>query len=511
MRNHDRAARARDLVRTFLPESCRERGRNWIGGSWSSASATGTFDTIDPTTGESLLPVDIAGGDVVAEAVAAGAKASELWWRKDGQERAATLWRIAAGIRAKRTELATLDTLDAGRPIRDTTSRDVERAARIFEFFAGVTDRIRGAAIPVQPGFANRTQLEPYGVVGAIIPWNYPLTNAATKIAPALATGNAVVLKPAEDTPLSALLLAEITDQCGLPAGLLNVVNGPGEVTGSAIVHADGIGKIAFTGSTEVGRHIAAEAGRALKSVTLELGGKSPCIVFEDADIDAAASAALFSILQNQGQTCTAATRLIVNRSVMQRMVQAMTDLAREIRVGDPLDPETLVGPLVSARQRQRVDSYVALGREEGAHLNDVAIDWRGDGLEGYFTRPAFFTDVHPEMRISQEEIFGPVLTITPFDTEDEAISLANHTQFGLAGSVWTESLRRAERVSARIPVGIVWINTVHTLHPGSPYGGYRDSGVGVEMGLEAVSQFTKIKSIWTATDTWRSPWARAQ
>jgi acyl-CoA reductase-like NAD-dependent aldehyde dehydrogenase len=511
MRNQDRAGKARDLVRALLPDSCRDRGRSWIGGRWVSNSSGKTFDTIDPTTGQTLLPVEIADAHNVAEAVAAASKTSEQWWRKDGQERAATLWRIAAAIRAKRTELATLDTLDAGRPIRDTTARDVERAARIFEFFAGVTDRIRGAAIPVQPGFANRTQLEPYGVVGAIIPWNYPLTNAATKIAPALATGNAIVLKPAEDTPLSALLLAEIADQSGLPAGLLNVVNGPGETTGSEIVKAEGVGKIAFTGSTAVGRLIAADAGRALKSVTLELGGKSPCIVFDDADVETAASAAIFSILQNQGQTCTAGTRLIVDRKVVGRMVDAMTGLARQIRVGDPLDTDTLVGPLVSKRQRERVAGYEVLGQDEGARLNRIAVDWRGDGLDGFFTQPAFFTEVRPEMRISQEEIFGPVLTITPFDTEEEAISLANGTQFGLAGSIWTESLRRAERVSAQVQVGIVWINTVHTLHPGSPYGGYGDSGIGNEMGIEAINQFTKIKSVWTATETWRSPWAVTQ
>ena len=508
MKVRDRAAKARELVRSALPGPCRDQGRSWIGGEWIAVSAADTFETLDPTTGESLLRVEIADASQVTTAVNAAVEAGKAWWNADGRDRSAVLWEVACGIRRNRDSLAVLDTLDAGRPIRDTTLRDVERAARIFEFFAGVSDRLRGAAIPVQPGFNNRTQLEPYGVVGAIIPWNYPLTNAATKIAPALATGNAVILKPAEQTPLSALLLAAIAHDSGVPPGLLNVVNGPGEVTGDAIVAAPGVDKIAFTGSTQVGRHIAASAGAALKSVTLELGGKSPCIIFEDSDIAAAAEAAIFSTLSNQGQTCTAATRLIVSRKIVDGVIDAMAAIARQLRVGDPLEPETMLGPLVAAEQLKRVQSYVDIGTGEGATFTPFVVDWRANDFPGYFIRPGFFSGVSSAMRISQEEIFGPVMTILPFDTEEEALALANDTKFGLAASIWTENLRRAERVASRIKAGIIWINAVHTLHPGSPYGGYHQSGLGLEMGLEAVSQFVKTKSIWTAIDEWRSPWA---
>jgi acyl-CoA reductase-like NAD-dependent aldehyde dehydrogenase len=498
----------RGLVRSALPAACRDVGNNWIGGRWVDPSSEGCFETVDPTTGRVLHRVAIADESQVAAAGRAAAAAGEAWWALDGQVRASIFWTIARRIREKRRELALLDTLDAGRPIRDTTARDVERAARIFEFFAGMTDRLRGASIPVQPGFRNLTVMEPHGVVGAIIPWNYPLTNAATKLAPAMATGNAVVLKPSEETPLSALLLAEICDEAGLPAGVLNVVNGPGRTTGEALVRDSRVNKIAFTGSTAVGRRIAAAAGEALKSVTLELGGKSPCIVFEDADIDAAAAAALFSLVSNQGQTCTAATRLLVARSVQDRILGRMRDLAASIRVGDPLDTTTAVGPLVSRRQFDRVQHYIDSGLDEGASMEALGVDWRVESDDGYFVRPAIFTNVALTMKIHREEIFGPVLVVMPFDSEEEAIDLANHTDFGLAGSIWTENLRRAERVAPTLKSGLVWINTVHTLHPGSPYGGFRQSGMGLEMGTEAVTQFMRTKSIWTAVEPWRSPWA---
>ena len=507
MTSHD-TDEVRGLARSALPAGCRDIGRNWIAGRWEDPSSEGCFDTVDPATGGVLHRVAIADEGQVSAAGRAAAAAGERWWALDGQVRASIFWTIAKRIRERRGELALLDTLDAGRPIRDTAARDVERAARIFEFFAGLTDRLRGASIPVQPGFRNLTVMEPHGVVGAIIPWNYPLTNAATKLAPAMATGNAVVLKPSEETPLSALLLAEICHEAGLPAGVLNVVNGPGRTTGESVVRSPDVAKLAFTGSTVVGRRIAAAAGEALKSVTLELGGKSPCIVFEDADIDTAAAAALFSLVSNQGQTCTAATRLLVARSVQSRVLGRMRELAAAIRVGDPLDTNTTVGPLVSRRQFDRVQHYIGSGIHEGASMEVLEVDWRVDGDEGYFVRPTIFTEVARTMTIHREEIFGPVLVVMPFDSEDEAIDLANHTDFGLAASIWTENLRRAERLAPMLKSGLVWINTVHTLHPGSPYGGFRQSGIGLEMGAEAVTQFMRTKSIWTAVEPWHSPWA---
>ena len=325
------AGEVRDRLNQALPAACRDMGRNWINGQWADASSHGFFETVDPSTGRVLHRVATADEAQVSAATLAASAAAESWWALDGQVRASVFWMIAKRIREKRQELALLDTLDAGRPIRDTTSRDVERAARIFEFFAGITDRLRGASIPVQPGFRNHTVMEPYGVVGAIIPWNYPLTNAATKIAPAMATGNAVVLKPSEETPLSALLLAEIAHEAGLPAGVLNVVNGPGKTTGEALVRDPRVNKLAFTGSTAVGRRIAAAAAKALKSVTLELGRKVALYRVRGCGYRQCGSAALFSLLSNQGQTCTAATRLLVARSVQSRMLGRMRELARDI------------------------------------------------------------------------------------------------------------------------------------------------------------------------------------
>jgi aldehyde dehydrogenase (NAD+) len=426
----------------------------------------------------------------------------------DGQDRARILRRVADGIRARAEDLGLLDTLDAGRPIRDTRSKDTERAARIFEYFAGVTDRIRGAQIPAQPGHLNYTRYEPYGVVGAIIPWNYPLTTRATKVAPALATGNAVVLKPAEQTPLSALLMAEVAHEAGLPAGLLNVLNGHGRDTGQAIVDHPGVPKITFTGSTDVGRRIGRACGESLKGVTLELGGKTANTVFADADLDAAADAAVFTAFMNQGQTCTAGTRLLLHESIAETFLDRVRDRMERVVVGDPLQTTTHLGPVVSAAQFERVRDYLRAGVEDGARLLTGGGRPTGAPDGGYFVEPAVFTGVDPGMRIAREEIFGPVLSVLRFGDEEEAVALANGTPYGLAATVWTRDAGRLHRLAERMQAGIVWANTVHTLHPGSPYGGYKQSGVGTEMGVEAVNHLMRLKTVWVGTDTWRSPWS---
>ncbi len=507
MNDFDQHDAAMDRLRDELPGGRGPHLPNLIAGAWV-AEGDGTISTVDPTTGRTLADVAVAGPELVDRAVTAGVEASDRWWRTDGQDRARILRRVADTIRDRAQTLGLADTLDVGRPIRDTTTKDVERAARLFEFWAGSTDRLRGAVVPVQPGLSTTVVREPYGVVGAITPWNYPLTNAATKLAPALATGNAVVLKPAEDSPLSALLLAQCLLDAGLPPELLSVVNGPGEVTGDALVRHPGAEKITFTGSSSVGRMIGAACGELLKSVSLELGGKSPIVVLPDADLESAADAIVFTALLNTGQTCTAGTRLLVHADVADRVQDLVMARMGDVQIGDPLDESTAIGPLVSAQQLETVRSYVASGIEQGATLLESAATVP-DG--GCFHRPVVFTDVQPSMRIAQEEIFGPVLTSFVFDTVDEAIALANDTAYGLAASVWTPNVHLARRMGTELKAGLIWTNCVHALHPGAPYGGYKTSGVGLEMGDEAIGQLMKVKSIYSATEAWRTPWAAAR
>ena len=495
-----------ERLRSALPEGCGAPVPLWIDGAWRPSSSNGSFPCVDPTIGASLIDVAAAAPEDLEAAVGAARRAQAEWWRADGQDRARVLRRIADLIRDHADALGTLDTLDAGRPIRDTATRDVERAARLFEFFAGTTDRLRGAVVPVQPGRANFVEYEPIGIVGAITPWNYPLTNAAGKIAPALATGNAVILKPAEESPLSALVLGWIAHQAGLPAGLLNVINGDGPTVGDAIVRHVEIGKIAFTGSTAVGRQIGAIGGELLKSLTLELGGKTGFIVFADADLERAADALVFSAFNNAGQTCTAGSRLLVEASIADKFVDMIAARLRRVRIGDPLEPETQVGPAISARHRDAVRGRLV----EASALGLTRLDLGRWSLpaNGYYLEPTVLLDVDPTMRIAQEEVFGPIVTVTAFADDDEAIAIANGTPYGLATTVWTGSLQRSRRVAREVLSGLVWINNAHSLHPGSPYGGYKHSGVGLEMGEEAIQQHMKAKSVWIDDGSWQSPWA---
>ena len=478
----------------------------WIDGAWHAPSAGTTMPCVDPTVGEVLIDVAVASAQDLEAAVEAARRAQLAWWQSDGQDRARILRRIADEIRLHAKALGTLDTLDSGRPIRDTVTRDVERAARIFEFFAGTTDRLRGAVVPVQPNRTNLVEYEPMGIVGAITPWNYPLTNAAGKIAPALATGNAVILKPAEESPLSALLLAWIAHKAGLPAGLLNVLNGSGSAIGDAIVRHPDIEKITFTGSTTIGRRIGAITGDLLKSVTLELGGKTGFMVFADADLDRAADALVFSAFNNAGQTCTAGSRLLVETSITGEFVAKIADRLNDIIIGDPLDPETRIGPVISARHRDMVLAHLAAASSLG--IKRFELPPRSLPDAGFYIGPSIFLDVSPAAAIAQEEVFGPMITVTSFSSDDEAIEIANATRYGLATTVWTNSFQRARRVSREARSGLIWINTAHSLHPGSPYGGYKQSGVGLEMGSEAIQQHMKIKSVWMEDHAWQSPWA---
>ena len=491
-------------LRQALPAAFGESAPLWVAGEWRSGQTT--MPTIDPSTGEPLMDIVVATEAEVDIAVEAAQMAVGIWWQMDGQDRARILRRTADSIRESRAHLGLLDTLDAGRPIRDTVARDAERAARLFEFFAGLTDRLRGATVPVQPGRSNHLNLEPYGIVGAIIPWNYPLTNAAGKIAPALATGNAVIVKPAEQSPLSALLLAHLVHEAGLPGGLLSVLNGLGPVTGDCIARHPAIGKLSFTGSTIVGRALGGIAGSLLKSITLELGGKSGFVVFGDADLESAADALVFSAFNNAGQTCTAATRLIVDRTVIERLLGLVRARIEILKIGDALEPDTQVGPIITAKQRDRIKDYVEIAEKSGF----MRLPFRFSSLpeRGFFVEPAIFIDVDPVAPIAQEEVFGPVVTVEQFSDEDEALSLANGTNYGLATSLWTDSLTRVQRLVPRIQSGLVWVNSVHSLYPGSPYGGYKQSGLGVEMGTEAVQQHMRGKSVWIEHARWISPWS---
>lgn len=478
----------------------------WVNGDWRQGASQDHIECVDPTLGERLVSVSTAAQEDVEVAIEAARTAQAAWWALDGQDRARILRRIADGIRQHARALGTLDTLDAGRPIRDTATRDTERAARIFEFFAGTTDRIRGAFVPVQPGRGNTIEYEPIGLVGAITPWNYPLTNAAGKIAPALATGNAVILKPAEESPLSALVLAWVAHQAGLPAGLLNVLNGTGSTAGEALVRHPAIGKICFTGSTSVGRAIGAQAGRDLKSVTLELGGKTGFLIFADADLERAADALVFSAFNNAGQTCTAGSRLLIEAGVANKFLALVAERVSRIRIGDPLDAGTQMGPAISARHQAEVLRWMS--EATGSGLEQLDLPGQTLPEQGYFLKPTIYTAVDPACATAQNEIFGPVLTVTTFRDDDEALAIANGTPYGLATTVWTENIRRARRIAREADSGIVWINTVHVLHPGSPYGGFKQSGIGVEMGHEAIQQHMRIKSVWIEDGPWVSPWA---
>lgn len=478
----------------------------WIDGGWRSSSNSAAMLCVDPTIGEPLTDVAVASIQDLESAVEAARKAQQAWWQADGQDRARVLRRIADEIRLHAKALGTLDTLDSGRPIRDTATRDVERAARIFEFFAGTTDRLRGAVVPVQRNRTNLIEYEPIGIVGAITPWNYPLTNAAGKIAPALATGNAVILKPAEESPLSALLLAWVAHKAGLPAGLLNVLNGSGPIIGDAIVRHPDIGKITFTGSTAVGRRIGAITGELLKSVTLELGGKTGFMVFADADLDRAADALVFSAFNNAGQTCTAGSRLLVEGTIADDFVGRVASRLDETVIGDPLDPATRIGPVISARHRKMILAH--LQAPSTTELKHMGLRPRSLPEAGFYVEPSILLDVSPTAAIAQEEVFGPMITVTPFASDDEAVEMANATRYGLATTVWTNNFSRARRISREARSGLIWINTVHSLHPGSPYGGHKQSGVGHEMGQEAIQQHMKIKSVWMEDKDWQSPWA---
>ncbi|MFJ3776316.1 phenylacetaldehyde dehydrogenase StyD [Streptomyces sp. NPDC090075] len=468
-----------------------------INGAWQSGSA-GTFADVNPATEEVIADVQAASADDVDSAVRAARTAFEgEWSRVSGADRARLLHRVADLLERDAERLAWLETIDVGKPLAQAAALDIPNAIATFRHFAGWADKIPGSVIETNGYFGrpmhSYTRREPVGVVGAITPWNTPLMIAGWKLAPALAAGNTLVVKPPEDAPLTTLHLAELMLEAGIPAGVVNVVPGLGETAGAALVAHPDVDKISFTGSPEVGRTIQIAAAGTFKRLVLELGGKSPQIILGDADVQAAIQGAAMGLFFNQGEVCAAGTRILVHRSLYDEVVDGLVAAAKAQVVGDPLAPSTTMGALINARQRDRVLSYVDVARAEGA---TVAAGGERPGGKGYFVQPTVFTDATNEMRVAQEEIFGPVGAVIPFDDVDEAVKIANATQYGLAATIWTRDVSTAHTVAASVRAGAVSVNGWATMDPALPWGGMKTSGVGRELGLSGLLANTEEKTV---------------
>jgi phenylacetaldehyde dehydrogenase len=470
----------------------------FIGGRWVDARSGETFTTMNPATGEVLADVASAGAEDVDRAVIAARAAFETgaWRTTTPSLRGRLIWRIGDLILEHAEELARLETLDNGKPLSVALAADIPLAADLFHYMAGWATKIEGNTISMSipdATFHSYTLREPVGVVGQIIPWNFPLLMAAWKLGPALAAGNTVILKPAEQTPLSALRLGELIAEAGIPDGVVNIITGFGETAGAALASHPGVDKVAFTGSTEVGKSIVAAARGNLKRVSLELGGKSPNVIFNDADSSAAVAGASLAIFFNHGQACTAGSRLFVESKSFDSVVQGVADIAKNIKVGNGLDPDTEMGPLVSDEQLQRVTRYIAAGQDEGAEIV-VGGSQRGD--RGYFMEPTVFVNTNPQMTVVREEIFGPVLVVQPFEDLDDVAAMMNDSDYGLAAGIWTRDISKAHLLARKVRAGTVWINCYHAVDAALPFGGYRQSGWGREMGHEVLNAYTEVKSV---------------
>jgi betaine-aldehyde dehydrogenase len=472
----------------------------FIDGQWVDAESGKTFATPNPATGEILAEVAEADKADVDKAVAAARRAFEgKWGRMSARDRGRLLYKFSQLIESKSQELAALETADNGKPIKESLYIDLPGVVENFEYFAGWATKIEGETIPVPGQMFNYTLREPLGVCGQIIPWNFPLLMAAWKLAPALAAGNTVVLKPAEQTPVTALELGKLFQEAGFPDGVVNIVPGYGETAGAALASHPGIDKIAFTGSTEVGKVIARTAAGNLTKVSLELGGKAPNIVFADADIEQAVSGAMMGIFFNQGQVCCAGSRLFLDERVKDEFLARFKERAERVVVGDPMDKATQMGPQVSAEQLARIRSYVDIARGEGATVftGGGTPELEGNFKNGFFFQPTVFSEVQNTMRVAREEIFGPVASAITFKDEKDLIKQANDTIYGLSAGIWTKDITRAHRFAKEIKAGTVWINTFNMMNAASPFGGYKQSGYGREMGKHALDLYTHVKSVW--------------
>ena len=475
-----------------------KRGKILINNKWEDAASGKTFPTYDPATGEVLA--QIAEGDKtdIDRAVKAARAAFNGPWRKiTPAERAKLIWRLADLVEKHAEEFATLETLDNGKPLTMSKAADVPLAVECFRYHAGWATKIEGNTLNISaPGkYFVYTLREPVGVVGQIIPWNFPLLMAAWKLAPALTCGCTVVLKPAEQTPLTALRLGELIVEAGFPEGVVNIVTGFGETAGAALSAHPDVDKVAFTGSTEVGKLIVQAAAGNLKKVSLELGGKSPNLVFSDADVETAIKGSANAVFFNQGEVCCAGTRLFVEKGIFDKVVEGVSAQAKKIRVGSGLDPKTHMGPLVSKEQLDRVCSYLESGAKEGAKA--VAGGKKIDG-KGYFVEPTVLVDTRPDMKVVREEIFGPVVTAIPFNDIDDVMSHANDTTYGLAAGVWTRDISKAHRIAEKLQAGTVWINCWNVFDASMPFGGYKQSGWGREMGHDVLELYTQKKAVCT-------------
>jgi aldehyde dehydrogenase (NAD+) len=471
----------------------------FIGNEFAPAASGRRFAVVNPATEEPLAEVAEAGEADVTRAVAAarGCFESDGWQGLSPRKRGALLVKAADLLATRLKEVAELETRQNGKPLFESKI-DVAMTIETLRYYGGWADKIGGETLPVDGGFLTYTLTEPVGVVGAIVPWNFPLNLASWKVAPALATGCTVVLKPAAETPLSALALAEVMREAGFPAGAFNVVPGDGPVAGGSLVRHAGVDKIGFTGSTAVGKQVMKDAADTVKRVTLELGGKSANIVFADADLAAAVRGAQNGIFYGKGEVCAAGSRLLVERKVKDQVVEQLAQRAAKLTPGDPMAKETRLGAIVSRRQHERVLGHIAVGKKEGATVIAGGRAATVNG-RGYFIEATIFDGVKPEMAIAREEIFGPVLAVLPFDEPEEAVQLANQSVYGLAAGLWTRDIGKAHRVARAIRAGTVWINTYNNYDPAAPFGGYKQSGFGRDLGRHALDNYTETKTVWVA------------